>query len=181
MSKTQTKNTVSPGKDLHDRFLEAMSRTATTVSVVTTDGPGGRAGATVSAMSSVSADTPKPTMLVCIHHKSATATAILRNDVFCINVLRDEQSTISDIFAGREGQPDKFSGLRCIAGSTGAPRLPDSLVVFDCRLAHAERVGTHFVLFAAVEDIAIADAGAPLIYANRTYLRPALVQEEGRR
>ena len=180
MSKTRTKYTAFPDKDLHDRFLEAMSRTATTVSVVTTDGPGGRAGATVSAMSSVSADTPKPTMLVCIHHKSATATAILRNEVFCINVLRDEQSAISDIFAGRDGQLDKFSGLRCITGSTGAPRLPDSLVVFDCRLAHAERVGTHFVLFAEVEDIAIADVGTPLIYANRTYGRSSPFQDVGR-
>lgn len=166
--------------NLRESFLEAMSRTATTVSVVTTDGLGGRAGTTVSAMSSVSADTPSPSMLVCIHHKSTTAAAILRNGVFCINVLREDQSAISDAFAGRTGQADKFSGLRCITGSTGAPRLPDPLVAFDCRLTDAERVGTHFVLFAGVEDIAIADTGTPLIYANRAYGRSSLFQDEGR-
>ena len=154
---------------LREGFLEAMSRTAATVSVVTTDGPGGRVGTTVSAMSSVSADLPKPSMLVCIHHQSPTAVAILRNEVFCINVLREDQSAISDVFAGRAGQPDKFADLPCITGSTGAPRLPDPLIAFDCRLTHAERVGTHFVLFAEVEDLAIADVGAPLIYANRKY------------
>ena len=36
--------------DLRGRFLEGMSRAASAVCVVTTDGPGGRAGLTVSAM-----------------------------------------------------------------------------------------------------------------------------------
>ena len=43
---------------LRDRFIAGMARAATTVNVVTTDGPAGRAGVTVSAMSSVSADAP---------------------------------------------------------------------------------------------------------------------------
>ena len=33
-----------------DKFLEGMSRAAATVNIVTTDGPAGKAGATVSAM-----------------------------------------------------------------------------------------------------------------------------------
>jgi len=37
------------------------------------DGAAGRHGVTVSAMVSVSADTPQPTLLVCIHHRSAVA------------------------------------------------------------------------------------------------------------
>jgi flavin reductase len=40
---------------LREDFVESMSRAAATVSVVTPDDPGGRAGVTVSAMSSVSA------------------------------------------------------------------------------------------------------------------------------
>ena len=51
--------------ELRQRFLTGMSNAACTVSVVTTDGPAGRFGVTVSAMASVSADTPKPTLLVC--------------------------------------------------------------------------------------------------------------------
>jgi hypothetical protein len=43
-----------------------MSHAACTVNVVTTDGAAGRHGVTVSAMVSVSADTPQPTLLVCI-------------------------------------------------------------------------------------------------------------------
>ena len=86
---------------LRDRFIGGMSHAACTVNIVTTDGAAGRAGVTVSAMSSVSADTPKPTLLVCVHHLSPAADRIIENGVFCVNVLRDDQSFISDSFAGR--------------------------------------------------------------------------------
>ncbi len=47
-----------------DRFVDAMNRAVTGVTVVTTDGELGRFGQTVSAMSSVSAE--PPTLLICI-------------------------------------------------------------------------------------------------------------------
>ena len=156
---------------LKQKFFEGMSHAACTVSVITTDGAGGRAGVTVSAMSSVSADTPQPTLLVCVHHKSAAAAAILENGVFCVNVLRDDQSYISDTFAGRIKTPDgdKFSCARWTTQTTGAPRVIDPLVAFDCRLVSAEQVGTHHVFLGAVAEIFIAERGSPLIYANRAY------------
>ena len=56
--------------DLRQQFVEGMARAATFVSVITTDGPGGQHGVTVSSMTSVSADGEAPSLLVCIHHKS---------------------------------------------------------------------------------------------------------------
>src|SRR3974377_2195644 len=88
---------------LRQRFLLGMSYAACTVSVVTTDGAAGLHGVTVSAMVSVSADTPQPTLLVCIHRLSPVAAALLANGVFCVNVLREDQAYISDSFAGRTG------------------------------------------------------------------------------
>ena len=156
---------------LRQEFLGGMSNAACTVNVVTTDGPAGRAGVTVSAMSAVSADTPKPTLLVCVHHLSQTADAIRKNGVFCVNVLRDDQSFISDIFAGRFRNEfeDKFDCAEWTVQTTGAPRVVDPLVAFDCRLVHHDRVGTHFVFYGQVEDIFAAGSGSPLIYANRAY------------
>jgi flavin reductase len=163
------------GYPLRQAFLDGMSQVAATVNIVTTDGPHGRAGVTVSAMSSVSADTPAPLLLVCVHHLSASAAAILANGVFCVNVLREDQSGISDAFAGRVelADGDKFSCAEWVVGKTGAPRVADPLVAFDCRLTHSERVGTHHVIFGAVEDIFVARQGLPLIYSNRAYATPA--------
>lgn len=157
--------------ELKQRFFDGMSHAACTVNVVTTDGAAGRAGVTVSAMASVSADTPSPSLLVCVHHLSGAASAILENKVFCVNVLRDDQSHISDTFAGRlkTADGDKFSCATWTAGKTGAPRVNDPLVAFDCRLMSSEQVGTHWVFFGAAEDIVVAERGSPLIYANRAY------------
>jgi flavin reductase (DIM6/NTAB) family NADH-FMN oxidoreductase RutF/DNA-binding transcriptional LysR family regulator len=156
---------------LRQRFLHGMSHAACTVNVVTTDGAAGRHGVTVSAMVSVSADTPQPTLLVCIHHKSAVAAALLENGIFCVNVLRDDQAHISDNFAGRSGArgAEKFDCTEWTTQVTGAPRVVDALVAFDCRVTASERVGSHFVVFGSVQDIHVAGAGAPLIYANRAY------------
>jgi flavin reductase (DIM6/NTAB) family NADH-FMN oxidoreductase RutF len=163
---------------LRNAFLEAMSHTASTVNIVTTDGPEGRAGVTVSAMSSVSADTPAPSLLVCIHRLGSACPVILKNGVFCVNVLRDDQSYISDTFAGRieTEDGDKFSCAEWVTQKTGAPRVIDPLVAFDCRLTHSELFGTHYVMFGEVEDIFIARQGVPLIYANRAYGTPSRLE-----
>ena len=162
---------------LRGRFLTGMSQAACTVSVVTTDGARGRFGVTVSAMASVSADTPRPTLLVCIHHRSPSVQAIIDNGVFCVNVLRDDQSHISDCFAGRlkTEDGDKFSCARWTSDATGAPRVIDPLVAFGCRVMSAQQVGTHFVFIGSVEDIFASETGQPLIYSNRSYGTPARI------
>lgn len=159
------------GANLREKFIGGMSYAANTVNVVTTDGPEGRAGVTVSAMSSVSADTPKPTLLVCVHHQSPVAEKILKNGVFCVNVLRDDQGYISDTFAGRfkDQVADKFDCATWKEMPSGAPRVVDPLVGFDCRVVSSNRVGTHYVFFGEVGEVFAAGQGSPLIYANRSY------------
>lgn len=156
---------------LRQRFLDGMSHAACTVSIVATDGPAGRFGVTVSAMSSVSADTPQPTLLVCIHHLSRAAQAIADNGVFCVTVLRDDQSRISDSFAGRlpPADGDKFACADWTTGATGAPLVADPLVAFDCRVLSIQQIGTHRIILGSVEAIARGSGGSPLIYANRAY------------
>ncbi len=158
------------------RFLDGMSRAAATVNVVATDGPAGRSGVTVSAMSSVSADGDTPTLLVCVHHLSPAAQTIIANGAFCVNVLRDDQSFISDTFAGRlpTASGDKFDCVAWTPMATGAPRIRDPLAAFDCRLRSAERIGTHHVFLGEVQETFVAE-GSPLIFANRAYGAPARI------
>lgn len=156
---------------IRTRFLEGMSHAACTVNIVTTDGPAGRAGVTVSAMASVSADSDWPTLLVCVHHLSPAAAKIVENGVLCVNVLRDDQSYISDTFAGRfkDEVGDKFDCTEWVNAPSGSPRIADPLVAFDCRLLSNEKVGTHHIFLCEVRDLHISRTGSPLIYANRAY------------
>ena len=116
--------------NIRAQFIEGMSRAAFCVNVVTTDGPAGRAGVTISAMSSVSADGGNPTVLVCINQQSRTAAAILENRTFCINVLRDDHADIADRFGGRVNREDgdRFAGASWVEGGTRAPRLANAVV-----------------------------------------------------
>lgn len=156
---------------LRDRFIAGMSHAACTVNVVTTDGRAGRAGTTVSAMASVSADGEAPTLLVCLNHTSSAAPAILGNGALCVNVLREDQAYIAEAFAGRfrNELPDKFACTDWTTLDDGTPRVADALVAFGCRILSSDRVGTHHVLICAVEEIHVPRPGSPLIYANRTY------------
>ncbi|NKB54621.1 MAG: flavin reductase [Rhizobiaceae bacterium] len=154
-----------------DRFLEAMSRLASAVSVVTTDGPHGRAGVTVSSLVSVSADSAKPTVMVCIHKSSSSCPVILGNGVFCANILAHHQSHIADAFAGRvrNRTGSKFDTATWSSGRFGIPRLVNSLAAVECRISDQEVVGQHHVIFAQVQNILLGGSGSPLIYSARDY------------
>jgi flavin reductase (DIM6/NTAB) family NADH-FMN oxidoreductase RutF len=154
------------------RFIDAMGAAVTGVTVVTTSGGAGRAGVTVSAVSSVSAD--PPTLLACIHRESPACEAIRRNRIFCVNVLKSTQQHIAEIFAGRSARDafdSKFDCAHWASLSTGAPVLSGALSVFDCRLQASQAAGTHEVFFGIVLGAQTSD-GAPLLYAGRAYGRP---------
>jgi flavin reductase len=151
-----------------DRFREAMRLMATGVSVVTTDGPAGRFGVTVSSMCSLSLE--PPSVLACVHHLSPAFKAIIANGVFCANVLAAEQSRVSDSFAGRvvELKDDKFGCAQWDVLHSGSPVLKDALIAFDCRLSRDVEFGSHRILMGTVVDLRSKD-GRPLVYADRAY------------
>ena len=159
-----------------DDFLEGMSRAAQTVSVITTDGPAGRAGVTVSAMCSVSADPPM--VLACIHHQSRAVPAIRQNTVFCVNVLADTMADVSNVFAARTPIDDMFVAGSWQAASTGAPALNGALASFDCKVEEIHCAGTHFIFLGTVEQTMLGD-GKPLIYGSRSYGTPSFFDGEG--
>ena len=156
-------------------FRSALSRLATTVSVITTDGPAGVAGVTCSAVCALSDD---PAMvLVCIHGKSATNAAIKANQVFCVNSLQTEQRELSQAFAGIGSIPmrDRFSLTDWDTLVTGAPRCIHALVALDCRVADVRDIGTHSVFAAKVLATTESECGAPLLYQRRVYATTRLL------
>lgn len=169
-------------QELRAQFVEAMSQVAATVNVITSDGPAGRAGMTVSAMASVSADGPRPSLLVCLNESSQAAQTIISNGVFCVNVLKETQAHISDAFAGRAGAQggERFAGASWVAMASGSPRAEDPLVAFDCEVVQAHSVGTHKVLIAQVGEIHRGGGGNALIYAQRGYATSLALEPEAR-
>lgn len=153
-------------------FTDAMCLAAAAVSVITTDGAGGRFGVTVSSFCTATADPPQ--MLACLHSAGPTPPALRKNAVFCVNLLERGQRHVADSFAGRVAQwrGDRFACDNWTHLSTGAPVLERAMVALDCRLTHILELSTHIVVVGEVVALA-ASGGMPLLYADQNYQRLA--------
>ncbi|WP_269581448.1 flavin reductase [Roseibium sp. Sym1] len=150
-------------------FREAMSRIAAAVHVVTTDGPAGRMGATVSAACSVS-DNP-PSILICLNREIRIHDAVLENRCFCLNTLSDDHEAISDSFAGRDKleMPDRFAKGQWTELATGCPALDSARLSVDCEVHTVMEMGTHSIIVGTVADLRMTDPGKSLLYVRRGY------------
>src|SRR5579875_2173118 len=153
-----------------EQFVAAMALATTPVTVVATDGPGGRYAQTVSAMCSVSAD--PPTLLACVNQRSPLAAAVALNGCFTVNLLSPAQAEVSEVFAGRSRTwpPYDFGCASWTDPLTGAPALAGSAAVFDCLLAQVVDAATHRILLGSVVD-SCRWPGDSLAYRQRAYGR----------
>ena len=148
-------------------FREGMSRLGAAVNLVTTDGPAGRHGLTVSAVCSIT-DSP-PTLMVCINRGAFAHDFFLENGVLAVNVLNDSHRELSKSFARWTGE-DRFAGNLWRIGSSGAPCLSDASASFDCQIIERQIRGSHSVLFCEVIATRLAE-GTPegLIWFGRSF------------
>ncbi|WP_294609177.1 flavin reductase family protein [Roseovarius sp.] len=147
-------------------FLAAMRQVAATVTVVTTDGPAGRAGATVSAFTSLTAD--PPSVLVCLRSDSRIARAVIENRAFCVNVLPEDAIEVARAFAGSapEAPADRFCGLS-VKDSPQGPILARA-TAFSCALNDHMIHGSHAICIGSVLEL--TNAGEkPLTYLSGSY------------
>ena len=154
-----------------EQFKLGMRSLVGAVNVVTTAHSGHRYGMTATAVCSATAE--PPTVLVCLNRHAATHGALAKSGVFCVNVLRAEDSELSNDFSGARAGEARFHSRDWTRLATGAPVLVDSLASFDCRVVKSLAHGTHTVFLGEVERILIGRKGRPLLYAAGQYARLA--------
>jgi flavin reductase len=148
-------------------FRDAMAQLGAAVHVITTDGPGGRAGFTASAVCSVT-DTP-PSVLVCINRSSSAYDAVTANGRICINTLSADQHEVSAGFSKKGTMQDRFAHGAWIERDGGPPHLADASASIDCRIVSRTAVGTHDILICEVSEITSNAHPGVLIYYDRKY------------
>jgi flavin reductase (DIM6/NTAB) family NADH-FMN oxidoreductase RutF len=149
-------------------FVNAMASSAMGVSIVTTQGPSGRFGLTVSAWSSVSAEPPM--LLACINRKNKIFQAITDNGYFAVNALDDSHADMAKVFAGRpvSGEPYVFDDAQWLAAAHGLLLLNGASATFVCALDSFHDAGTHRIFMGRVEQ-AVSGTVSPLLYHNRAF------------
>ncbi|WP_448616498.1 flavin reductase [Modestobacter sp. URMC 112] len=153
------------------RFRSAMANLSAAVNVVTTDGPGGRAGITVSAVCSVTDD--PPTVLVCVNQSSYTHDVFTRNGRICVNVLGAEHEELAMHFAGATKIPmeERFGWEIWDHDTAEVPVLKDALVALVGRMTGHTIRGSHSVMFVEVERTIVREDSGGLVYFKRQFHR----------
>jgi len=152
-------------------FRDGMARLSAAVHVVTTDGPSGRSGMTMSAVCSVT-DSP-PTLLICVNRRASIYPVLMANQAFCVSTLGFDQEAVSARFASGLPAAERFGGAAWVTLATGAPALVGALVAFDCRITQVHDVGTHSVIYGAVAAIEGPAEGQALVWLDRGYRKVA--------
>jgi flavin reductase (DIM6/NTAB) family NADH-FMN oxidoreductase RutF len=148
-----------------DEFRAAMALVPTPVTVVTAPGDGERAGATASAVASLSLD--PPLMLVCLDHRSRTLGALRAAGSFAVNVLSAASESEARKFATTAPHAEKWEGVPATEHA-GVPVLDDALLWVVCELRDLLDGGDHTIVTGSVVELGTAE-GAPLIFHDGEY------------
>jgi flavin reductase len=152
---------------IKDQYREGMARLGAAVNLVTTDGPGGRAGFTASAVCSVT-DKP-PTLLVCLNRSASVYQTFKHNRVLCVNTLSRGQEALSQRFGGKTPMDERFASAEWRVLETGAPALVGAVAAFDCEVTDIFESSTHDVMFCKVLSLEVDASRDGLVYFARRY------------
>jgi flavin reductase len=112
-------------------------------------------------------------VLVCINKLAATHGVVAKSRLFCVNVLRADDSDLSTTFSGAASGEGRFKSRDWTRLATGAPVLIDALVSFDCRVVKKVVHGTHGIFLGQVEQVLVGKPGKPLLYSEGQYAKLA--------
>ena len=153
----------------NDQFKYVMRQWASGVSIVTMQTEERRHGLTVSGFLSISPE--PPLVLISVGQELASDSLLQASGAYAVHFLREDQHELSDRFAGRLGEVDRFEGLTMHTAATGAPILDDCLAWLDCRVVSTHVVGDHTLFIGEVVAAGVNGPAKPLLYWGADYRR----------
>ncbi|WP_117236888.1 4-hydroxyphenylacetate 3-monooxygenase reductase subunit [Thermus sediminis] len=144
---------------MKEAFKEAMSRFAAGVTVVSARFGEEERGMTATAFMSLSLE--PPLVALGIWEGAKVLPLLERSGAFTVSLLREGQEPVSQHFAGRPQE-----GVSLVEGA-----VPGALAVLRCRLQALHPGGDHRLVVGRVEEVALGEAGPPLVYFARGYRR----------
>ncbi|EKT4505270.1 flavin reductase family protein [Pseudomonas aeruginosa] len=164
MSQVQMKAPIEAPEIDVQIFKEAMADFPAAVTIITTwDDEGRPVGATLSAVSSLSASPPM--MLACFDRKSKTLECLTQGKPFLIHVLGEGQQDLAMLFAGKCA--DKFEGIEWKRGELGLPTICDAACALACEVAEVLPGGDHLIVTGHIRHIDHNNQQTPLLYHRR--------------
>ncbi|MDW8083855.1 MAG: flavin reductase family protein [Candidatus Caldarchaeum sp.] len=151
-----------------------MRRVPQAVTIVTTHDGVKSHGMTVSSFTSVSLD--PPLVLVVLEKTTQTCNKILETRRFCVNLLSEKQSFVSDLFAYAPHH-ERFEKVKYRVEENGYPVIEGVIGTLFCEVYNHIEASTHNIILGLVRNFRILSNDQPLIYFQRQYHRPAQLKE----
>lgn len=146
----------------------------TGVTVVTTiDQSNNPLGFTANSFSSVSLD--PPLLLVSIANKSVNLQTFQAAPGFAVNILSEEQKSVSANFA--RPVEDRFASVYWRRGPVGSPLIAEVSAWFDCTLEQVIPAGDHSILLGRIGGFE-ATSHPGLGYYRGAYVTPAATAQQ---
>ena len=149
-----------------DTYRSTLGRWATGVTIVTACAGDEVHGMTVSDFAGVSLD--PPLVVVCADKEANTLAVIRRGGNFAVNLLAAGQEALSNKFASKKQEWERFDGLHCEKAVTGAPLIPGAVASLDCNVVDLHDAGDHVLCIGQVEAV-VHGEDEPLLYFNGAY------------
>lgn len=147
-----------------------MGHFATGVTVITTRSRDGEPfGLTANAVASVSL--APPLILVCVDKTAECYPRFEESTVFVVNVLSEDQESISRRFSTRGIA--KFDGIGYRTGASGCAILEDAVAHVECRIVQTHDAGDHTIYVGEVEG-GDAQELPPLLFYRGGYRKLAV-------
>lgn len=142
-----------------------MASLPTGVTIVTTTGPHGPAGATANAVSSLSLE--PPLMVACLDRGSRTLGAVREAGRFGVSVLAADQAELARGFASKASHTEKFCQVS-FRERSGVPILDGAVAWVACALRDLHEGGDHEIAVGDVLELG-AEGGDPLVFHEGGY------------
>jgi flavin reductase (DIM6/NTAB) family NADH-FMN oxidoreductase RutF len=148
-----------------NQLRQVMGHFVTGVTIITTINKDGQMhGLTANAFTSVSLE--PPLLLISVDKKAESYPAFEESKVFTVNILADEQETLSRKFAVSGG--NKFEGVAYRSGANGAAILEGTLAHIECTLYAAYEGGDHSLYLGEIQEVEVHE-GKPLVFYRGGY------------
>jgi len=150
-----------------EQFKQTMRQWVSGVTIVSMQADDFAHGLTVSGFVGLSLE--PPLVLISIGQELHSHTLLGKSRAFAVNFLRADQRDLSDKFAGRWGDVDRFSGVSWHAEETGSPVFDDCAAWMDCRVVSSYQAGDHTIYIGEVVAAGVNHSAAPLLYWDGDY------------
>lgn len=149
-----------------ERFIEALARFPSGVTVIAARHEGETRGMTASAFASLSLHPP---LIMTAVDEAANCLRVLEQaGRFVVNVLSEDQEDLASHFAGKPCEAYLETSPFRIEGD---PILDESLIALTCRVWACYPGGDHRIVVGEVEDATIDESRWPLAFWNRDFRR----------